>query len=98
MYELNDEVERLRRQLQYKEDELKRKQTNCKHNFTEPVYDPDKKQEGTYSHLEGCGSDPYPVYNYREVDVPRWSKTCKECGLKKYTFKRKPVQYEPDFD
>jgi len=46
------------------------------------------------------GIDLWPEYEgYRNVEVPRWSRVCLQCGKVEYAYKQKPIieRYEPDF-
>ncbi len=74
-------------------------QRNCKHDFSPTKYDPDSKHE-PYGHvMVGRGSDVwYEPTGYKEVEIPRWSRTCKDCGRVEYTNKTRSVGVEPDFN
>jgi hypothetical protein len=85
-----DEVRRLRDQAQRLESELLMRQANCRHAFGETFYNPTKEQKSSYSHLEGHGSDPWPVYNYYDVDKPRWTRVCSLCDKEEHTFEQRP--------
>ena len=78
-------------------EEVANEERTCQHDWSNPAYDPDTKLEGTFDHYEPHGSDPEPIYNYHEVKVDRWSRTCKKCGKKEYTKKQKSVATAPDF-
>lgn len=82
--------------------ELKRIQRNCQHIFADPEYDPEKK-EIMETEIERIGVDIWPVEKPtgRYETVPRWSRTCKKCGFKDYTYTQREVvvesYLEPDF-
>lgn len=98
IFEKIEEAERLRERLRQLNDEISRAQVNCRHDFADPVYDPEEVPDPQYVRLEGHGSDPTPVYDYsRKRLVPRWRRRCKLCGKTEHTDKQKPVQMAPDF-
>lgn len=73
---------------------------DCNHVFNKPIYDSETIQEGYGSVQDGAGSDPHWSYaGYKDVEKDRWSRECKLCGFKEYTYKREPVikSYEPKF-
>jgi len=87
-------------QLQEKINSLKEKIRNCKHDFKDPIYDPETVQEGYGSVQDGAGSDPHWSYaGYRDVQKDRWSRECKLCGTKQYTYEQRPIKtdYKPFF-
>lgn len=89
----------LREQASTLATELEELQKSCSHEFGEPVYDPLKEPQFTYSHLEWGGSDPRPVCSPAgDKLVPRWRITCRKCGRDRYTQKTRIVQEVPDFD
>lgn len=93
----NKDIEKLRKELLEKEGAQRNLESNCVHKWDETEYDAEEYQEAVYSHLEGHGSDPTPVYNYHTAKKDRWSRTCIKCGKKEYTYTKKAVKYEPDF-
>jgi hypothetical protein len=57
-------------------------------------------KEGYGSVQTGRGSDPYWDFaGYRDVQKDRWSRECKLCGHKQYTYKQEAVVigYEAKF-
>ena len=86
-----DEIKQLEEQLKRKKSDFAQKQANCKHEFTEPIYDPEKYNEPVFSHYIPRGSDPEAVYNYMEREKHRWSRICIHCEKKEYTFEQKPT-------
>jgi hypothetical protein len=78
---------------------IARQERTCKHSFPdEPVYDPIETPRMEFSHYEGHGSDPNPVYHKAGTDSkPRWKRTCVRCGKVEYTEKRKTTATSPDF-
>lgn len=95
--ELRNNIEKLTKELVAKKKQLLEQEKNCKHIWGEIINDPETVKEAVYSHLEGHGSDPYPVYNYYDKQKQRWSRTCKNCGKKEYTYELQPTKYEPKF-
>ena len=82
------QIEQLQRQLSV----LKAIQSNCKHDWNAAIYDAETVKEGYGSVQDGAGSDPHWSYaGYREVQKDRWSRQCKLCGHKQYTYKQEPI-------
>ena len=68
---------------------------NCKHEWTEPRYDPEEKTEflpDLAKGLQGKGSDPYYDTYASKKTVPRWSRSCKTCGKVEYTHNETVVE------
>ncbi len=95
---------KLQQQLDQKKEEiekLKRQILDCAHDFAEPIYDPETVMEphiryGDYS--QSHGSDYYPAFDYHNKQKDRWSRECKKCGKKDYTYENvKPVFGGPKF-
>lgn len=89
-------------ELQKKIEQLKKLQENCRHKFDEPIFDPEKVMEGYGIKTVGHGSDVYSEYSgYHEVSKNRWSRACKICGIKQYTYHQEVViskySYTPKF-
>ena len=80
------------KQLQSEIEIEKRKINNCKHIWGKVKFDPYTTKEPTFSHYEPHGSDPEPIYNWSDKIVPRWSRTCTECGHVEYTEKTGVVE------
>ncbi len=73
---------------------------NCNHIFETAIFDPETVKEGYGSVQDGAGSDHHWSYaGYRDVQKDRWSRKCKFCGKKEYTYKQEPVisKYVPKF-
>jgi len=88
--------DQLKREIAQSEERIR----NCKHDFTKAIYDPETIKEGYGSVQDGAGSDPHWSYaGYRDVQKDRWSRECKLCGKKEYTYKQEPIikGYEPKF-
>ena len=92
---LAEKVVRLTKELEEANSQI----ANCNHNFLSPVAEKRKRLEPVFSHYEGKGSDPEPIYNYSERIENGWIRECRLCGYSEYTAKTKPVVrgYEPDF-
>lgn len=96
--ELEDHIESLRADLKRAVDSLAATQRHCTHEWLAPVSDPEIRHEPSSFRLVTQGSDAWSEpENYREVSVPRWSRTCKKCRKKEYTKEQAPVKYEPKF-
>ena len=82
------------------EEQIKRQKqliNNCKHDFEDAKYDSETYQEWVFTHYEGHGSDPYPAGYYFDKQKDKWSRECKICGKKEYTYEQEPVEYQPKF-
>lgn len=92
---LADRVTRLSEELRRAQEQI----ASCKHSFADPIRATRQYKEPVYSHLEGHGSDPIPVYNWEDRTEHGWSRTCNSCGYIEYTAKSKPIikEYEPNF-
>ena len=65
---------------------------NCKHNFSDPIYNPETVKQGYGSVQDGFGSDPHWGFaGYMDVDKARWSRECSVCGKIEYTYNQEPV-------
>lgn len=87
----------LAEQLRRLNEEVTQEERDCRHQWTEPVYEPASELEYVFDHFEGHGSDPEPIYRTYPTIKARWSRTCMKCGKKEYTQKQKPSQMVPDF-
>ena len=90
------QIEKLQKDLE----NLKAQQSNCKHDFKAAIFDPETVKEGYGSVQDGAGSDPHWSYaGYHDVQKDRWSRECKLCGKKEYTYEQEPVisNYQPKF-
>jgi len=89
--DLKAELERLNQQVSQEE-------RACNHVWDKPVYDPIVTPHMEFSHYEGQGSDPNPVYRRCGDDSkPRWTKTCSKCGAVRSTTRTKVTATAPDF-
>ena len=72
--------------------ELKRAQTLCNHEWDEVKFEPERK-EITRKEWVYLGSDSYctDVGTGLFKNVNRWSRTCKKCGKKEYSYKQEEV-------
>lgn len=88
-------LQELQRQKTILENQIK----NCPHEYNEAKFDPETKTEFTYRTV-ARGSDVYqePDASF-ERKIDRWSRECKKCGFKQYTYEKAPVieRYEPKF-
>ena len=94
---ISDEILQLQKRLEH----LKALQMNCKHEWENPVYDPEIKQIMKYVEDYHIQTEYFykevPTGRYETID--RWSRTCKKCGLKQYTKESNifEVKKEPKF-
>lgn len=70
--------------------EIEKEQNTCRHDWNESKYDPVTKYDWSYRGLEGHGSDVLPIGDYYQTQTPRWSRSCKCCGLVQYTNEQRP--------
>jgi hypothetical protein len=87
-------------QLNIEAARIQKTMDNCKHDFASPIYDAETVREGYGIRLVAHGSDAYPEYTgYHDVQKDRWSRECKICGKKEYTYKQEAIikGYEPKF-
>jgi hypothetical protein len=85
---MNDRIKELQEEIEREKLRIK----NCKHDWKDPIYDPDYRMEGYGSRMVPMGSDTYWEYaGYQRVEVPRWSRKCRICGEVEYTYERRTV-------
>ena len=78
--------------LEEKVKKLKKKQTQCNHEWEDAKYDPERR-EITTEEFVYLGSDSY----FRSAgtgmfeNVNRWSRVCKKCGKKEYAYEMEEV-------
>ena len=85
---MKTELEKLKERIA----ELEKRQLSCNHEWLEPEYDPEereiKRDEFVY-----LGSDSYYTEvgtgNYEKID--RWSRVCKKCQKKEYTYEEEVI-------
>lgn len=93
---IQDKIDSLKREIK----QWEYKQSNCVHIWLSPKYDPEIKYEeyalpGQY---DTQGIHMWPRTSTREVQVPRWSRTCSLCGATEYTFAQKETKtFTPSF-
>ena len=74
----------------------------CNHDFSDPIYDPEERMiQDDRLGYEQHGSDRWSVPSFHKKEEPRWSRECKICGCKEYTYKTTSViitsHNKPDF-
>lgn len=87
-------------EFQRKINQLKSEMSNCRHDWKGATYDPETVKEPYGYRMEKQGSDIWAApEGFRDVDKPRWSRECKTCGFKEYTYKEEvvSVKKEPKF-
>lgn len=94
---LKEKAERAQIELENAQSELNRRQRHCQHAWNQVKSDPEEIRIPSFSHYEGHGSDPNPVYTFSKGTKSRWSRECPLCGKLEYTYELKPTQYEPNF-
>ena len=78
--------------------EIEAEESRCEHRWDESIYDPETRKEPSSFGLVGMGSDVWTQPDgWHEVTVPRWSRTCLDCGKVEYTTTQKPVAFAPVF-
>jgi TolA-binding protein len=78
--------------LQSQINQLKISIKNCKHDWSEAKYDGEiEKVQDDRMGYEGHGADRWPVYSFHDEEKARWSRKCKICGHKEYTYKQETV-------
>lgn len=71
---------------------LEKETANCNHEWADVIYDPETTKEPYGNRQVGKGSDPWwEPEGYRDVQKPRWSRECKCCGKKEYTYTQEPI-------
>lgn len=72
----------------------------CSHDWEEAKYDPEIKKYpyGYEFHCKENGHLILKPRGYNDVEIRRWSRTCKKCGKVEYTKKEVPVKFEPVFN
>lgn len=87
-------------QLTKRIEELRNSIKNCNHDFSDPIYDLETKMvQDDRMGYEQHGVHRYLIPSFHEEKTPRWSRECKICGHKEYTYKTAPIvsSYEPVF-
>jgi len=87
-------------QLKNEIKQLEETQRSCRHDFADPIYDPEEVSvQDDHAGYEVHGVDRWPVLSFHKEYKNRWSRECKNCGHKEYTYKNTPVikEYKPDF-
>lgn len=78
--------------LQERIKKIEKYQSQCKHDWDIAEYDPEKKEKTIEEYVK-VGTDSYyresgtGIYEY----INRWSRTCKICGKKEYTYELEEV-------
>ncbi len=88
--------ERLRKEIAASETRMR----NCRHEFNEPIFDPEKVSvQDDRQGYEVHGVDRWPVLSFHEESKRRWSRECKDCGFKEYTYEQEAEisSYKPKF-
>lgn len=91
-----DKIKQLQEEIFHIENEIK----NCRHEFKDPIYDPEEiSVQDDRAGYEERGVDRWPIYSSHKETKSRWSRECEHCGHKEYTYKKSPVikEYKPDF-
>ena len=84
---MKTELERLKEKVA----ELEKQQLVCNHEWEEPKYEPEEQDEVRYE-TEWHGVDCcYKAVRVGSKTVPRWSRVCKKCGKREYTYTMETV-------
>lgn len=84
---MNDKIRELQRKIEQEERRIK----NCKHDFEEPFFNPEKTKE-PYFKTVARGSDiGSEIDGYRDVTKDRWTRECNICGYRQHTYKLEPI-------
>ena len=94
---VGDDPIKLRDEIWYKQQELDRQkerlagiQARCQHSWTEPRYDPIVTPGYETGDEPGTmGVNYMPKRWVPQQEAPRWTRTCKECGLEQETTRTK---------
>lgn len=91
-----EKIEQLKKEIAQSESRM----SNCKHDFTTPIYDAEQIMvQDDRAGYETHGADRWPVTSFHEEKKDRWSRACKTCGKKEYTYQQEAIikSYEPKF-
>jgi hypothetical protein len=91
------DIGRLERELRIVKAKQGELEANCNHEWDETKFEPEYYKEPQFSHYEGHGSDPNPVYTYCTKSKDRWKRKCNKCGKVEFTYVQAPTKYEPKF-
>ena len=94
---VGDDPIKLRDEIWYKQQELDKQkerlagmQARCQHSWTEPRYDPIITPGYEAGDEPGTmGVDYIPKHWVPQQEAPRWTRTCKKCGLEQETTRTK---------
>lgn len=90
--------EQLKKEYEDKLAALKKEQSSCSHEWTEPKYDPEIEKVPKYVD-RFIGSDYIPeLIGFTEKKIDRWSRTCKKCGKVEYTKEQVVIKTAPKFN
>lgn len=81
-------------------EQLRKEIANCKHDWKNVIFDPETVKEPYGYKTVGQGSDVWTEpTGYHDVQKNRWSRECKTCGHKEYTYTQEAVKtdYQPKF-
>ena len=85
---MNSKIEELSRQIESEKAKIR----SCNHDFSEPKYDPETVTEEYGYRMVAMGSDVWhEPEGYRQVQKPRWSRECKNCGFVQFTYQQESV-------
>lgn len=68
---------------------------NCRHDWKDAKYDPETVSvQDDRAGYEIHGSDRWPRMSFHDESKPRWSRECKTCGHKEYTYTQEVVKVD----
>jgi len=96
---LEQEIERLERQLGASRAELTKIRAECDHRWGDVVYDPEIIGGYVIPPTPGSGSHPpSPEVQVPRQETPKWFRTCTRCGLVQATTEAQIIEDRvPDF-
>jgi hypothetical protein len=85
---MNNRIKQLQQEIEQEQSKIR----SCKHDFSEPKYDPETVTESYGYKAVVMGSDVWgEPEGYRQVQKPRWSRKCSVCGFIQYTYEQETV-------
>ncbi len=93
---MNERIKQLLSQVAEEEERIAR----CSHEFNAPFYNPEIRNIPYGIKLVHQGSDVWSEpEGYKEKEIDRWTRVCKNCGFEQHTYKEKVIveKKAPDF-
>jgi hypothetical protein len=81
-------INQIKEEISHLEEKIK----NCRHEFNDAIYDPEEiNVQDDWAGYEEHGVDRFPKLSFHKEMKSRWSRECKHCGHKDYTYEQKPI-------